>query len=474
MILQRTILLLMILTVLPQTIVAQGQPLDFDQDGLSDLVIVQIGSDNSRSLSWNKLSSIDSNIHDLGRLGRAGDHIILRDWLNQGSPQIGVVSLNSQNNAISWKIRDTAQNTHTKIFGTGGQTVVSGGDFNNNGYGDAAIVYQRSRHLMWQIKYDIFSNESTEPQQVRFGKKGDQPFFASVNGNGDWLAVGRYIKANIGRLLFRHPVTGQTATVTVRGRMAGQLNKTIPHRLKQANGTDLVVLTQKLGGRTAFFFKKLDNSAAKRFVFSGNGDVAVGNFTDAPGQEIVLQQSNQQYLVFNPENKEKESWAGPEGILVDESNINRFKAVNTPSQPINPPIDTPNTPPNNPNNGSCGQIPSSFIYKTIGSSHFNDVRRNTIGLILRKGAPGPYPSCVEVKDTRGNLIAKMGGYYPAGDEWAARYYAGIGCGSSTPLNGAAIAKKAKSNTGSSLVIFDFGSKCYGPVDANRCIGSSQC
>jgi hypothetical protein len=218
----------------------------------------------------------------------------------------------------------------------------------------------------------------------------------------------------------------------------------------------------------------MDNSAAKRFIFSGNGDVAIGNFTGAPGQEIVLQQNNQQYLVFNPESKEKQNWTGPEGILVDECNINSFRAVKTPSQPVNPPIDTPNGPPRDPNNGNCGQIPSSFIYKTIGSSHFNDVRRNTIGLILRKGAPGPYPSCVEVKDTRGNLIAKMGAYYPAGDEWAARYYAGIGCGSSTPLNGAAIAKKAKSNTGSSLIIFDFGSKCYGPVDANRCIGSSQC
>lgn len=472
MILRRSLLLFFLL-ILPHTSTAQGQPLDFDLDGLSDLVIVKIGSDNNRTLSWTKLGSKDSNLHDLGRLGRVGDHIILRDWINQGSPQIGVVSLNTRNNSISWKIRDNGDNLHTETFGTGGQTVVSGADFNHNGYGDAAIVFQHRGRLIWRIKQDIFTETSVEVPQIAFGKKGDQPFFASVDGSGDWLAVGRSGKANIGRLLFLKPSTKQLHKVKVRGRMAKQLGKTTPYRLTQANGVDLVVLSRRSGARTTFFFKKLDRSVVKRSVFAGSGDVAIGNFTSAPGQEVVLQQIDNQFLVFNPENGEKVTWTGPEGILVDESNINTFKAVNIPSQPTTP-IDDPNTPPSNPGNSTCAPFSSSFIYKTIGSTHFNDVRRNTIGLIVKRGATGPFPSCVEVKDTRGNLIAKMGGYYPAGAEWAARYYAGIGCGASTPLNGAAIGKKAKSNTGSTQVIFDFGSKCYGPIDATKCIGSSQC
>lgn len=122
---------------------------------------------------------------------------------------------------------------------------------------------------------------------------------------------------------------------------------------------------------------------------------------------------------------------------------------------------------------NCQKYPGSFIYKTVGSSHFSDVRRNTIGLILRYGAPGPYPSCVSVKDSRGNVVAKMG-LYARGAGWAARYYAGIGCGAGTPYNGSAVASRAKKNTGSTKVNLDFGNRCYGPIEANRCIGSSQC
>lgn len=123
--------------------------------------------------------------------------------------------------------------------------------------------------------------------------------------------------------------------------------------------------------------------------------------------------------------------------------------------------------------GNCQRFPGGFIYKTIGSSHFSDVRRNTIGLILRYGSPGPYPSCLNVKDRDGNVVAKLG-LYARGSGWAARYYAGIGCGSRTPLNGSAVATRARKNTGSSLITFDFGNRCYGPIEANRCIGSSQC
>ncbi|MCO6429905.1 MAG: hypothetical protein J5J00_03515 [Deltaproteobacteria bacterium] len=122
---------------------------------------------------------------------------------------------------------------------------------------------------------------------------------------------------------------------------------------------------------------------------------------------------------------------------------------------------------------SCQSWPGSHIYKTVGSHHFTDIRRNTIGLILKIGASGPFPSCVEALDSNGNVVAKLG-LYARGAGWAARYYAGIGCGSSTPLNGSGVANKAKKNTGNSNIYMDFGSKCYGPIEANRCIGSSQC
>ena len=122
---------------------------------------------------------------------------------------------------------------------------------------------------------------------------------------------------------------------------------------------------------------------------------------------------------------------------------------------------------------TCQSWPGTHIYKTVGSHHFTDIRRNTIGLILKNGARGPFPSCLEAKDSAGNVVAKLG-LYAKGAGWAARYYAGIGCGSGTALNGAAVASRARAKTGNTNITVHFGSTCYGPINATQCIGSQQC
>lgn len=115
---------------------------------------------------------------------------------------------------------------------------------------------------------------------------------------------------------------------------------------------------------------------------------------------------------------------------------------------------------------------ASLIYKTIGSGHFYDCRRNAIGLIARAGYRGPVPGRIPLYDRAGNEVGAVALYSRGGGEWAARWYACIG---GTPnRNGAAVAAIARRNTGSSDVYFGFGSFCYGPVPADRCIGSQQC
>jgi len=125
----------------------------------------------------------------------------------------------------------------------------------------------------------------------------------------------------------------------------------------------------------------------------------------------------------------------------------------------------------------CGRtqsFPSAFIYKRVGSSHFNDCRRNTAGLIIKAGYPGSFPSSAEVLDTRGNVRAVLGAYFPSGHEWKWRGYACWGAGKSTPFSGSKIAADARSSTGSSNVYLKLGNTCYGPIDAGRCYNSSQC
>ncbi len=118
--------------------------------------------------------------------------------------------------------------------------------------------------------------------------------------------------------------------------------------------------------------------------------------------------------------------------------------------------------------------PGSHIYKTIGSHHFTDVRRNTIGLIVRRGGSGPFPGCIDVVDSNGEVVAKMGRYATNERDWAARFYAGVGCGGGTPFNGSAIASRAKKSSGNTKIYMDVGTTCLGPIEANKCIGSAQC
>lgn len=119
------------------------------------------------------------------------------------------------------------------------------------------------------------------------------------------------------------------------------------------------------------------------------------------------------------------------------------------------------------------ELPGAFIYKTVGSHHFTDIRRNTIGLIARPGVNMSWPSCIAVLDSAGEKIGSLS-LYDTGDGWSARYYAGIGCASSEAFNGNAMADRARRNTRSEDIYFDFGSTCYGPVEADECVRSTSC
>lgn len=130
--------------------------------------------------------------------------------------------------------------------------------------------------------------------------------------------------------------------------------------------------------------------------------------------------------------------------------------------------------PGNSIDAACSSIrswPGSLIYKTIGSPHFYDCRRNTIGVIAKYGFSGPYPSRIDLLDIQGNNVGSVV-LYARGGEYAARWYACIG--GAPARNGRAVADLARRNTGSSNVYFDFGNICFGPVPADKCINSKQC
>jgi hypothetical protein len=243
--------------------------------------------------------------------------------------------------------------------------------------------------------------------------------------------------------------------------------------VRQASGEDLLGFHVQKGQGTEIRVYTFAGAEVANAPFEGKGESVVGQFSTGGDYEVLFEGESESGIL-DPEKGEVVETADLAGIPVDEVNINTLGAP-TNSNPGDGGGD-------NSGGGGGGPIsqcsqsmgwPSGHIYKTIGSTHFTDIRRNTIGVVLRMGARGPFPNCVEALDTSGRVVAKLG-LYARGAGWAARYYAGIGCGSGTPFNGSRVASIARANTGSSRIYMNFGGVCYGPIEATQCIGSQQC
>ena len=446
-------------------------PTDFDGDGRSDLTKITIEDD--KSLTWTAKLSSTGESEELGSLGSSGDHAIMGQW--QGSAtQIGTVLSNTADNTLTWTIIEASGATIERTFGKSGDLAIAGGDFNGDGATDAVVVRLTAGKAVWEISYDLFSNAASTPETVTFGRTGDRVFFARIDQEvTDWIGVMRKGSGNRSIARMKNLVTGEVRQFTRMPKFAstGVRPRAIP--IRQESGADLLGFQVSKGKNTTLKVFSLAGSLISSTNFEGSGEVVVGDFIEGNGYELAFQGAKESGI-FNPISAEVREDEFLGGVAVDEINLNTVGATPTPTPPDDGSGD------NGDNSGGsisqCSQIvawPGGHIYKTIGSEHFSDIRRNTIGVILKEGARGPFPSCVKAIDTEGNVLASLG-LYARGAGWEARYYAGIGCGISTPLNGDAVADKARRNTGSATIYMNFGGVCFGPITANQCVNSTSC
>ncbi len=457
--------------------VSAAVPNDFDGDGVSDLTRVEIGSDNS--LIWKAVLSASGTTSTLGTLGRKGDQIAMAQWYGAGT-QIGIVSESVADDSIVWTVVNTVGSRVQFSLGKKGDLVVAGADFNGNGVADAAVVRLVGGKATWQILLDPLVSGSNEVLEIALGKTGDRVFYARVDDSGmDWLGV--VGKGSGGRSLarMRNLISGEVRRFTRLPKLASQGSRPRAFPVRQASGADLLGFQVTAGSTTRLTVTTVSGARVYSGQFSGAGTTVVGDFTSGPGYEIAYQASDES-VMSNPLTGEEREVAFLDGVAVDEINLNVVGAAagNDGSSGGGSGSESGGS-----TGGStggtvsqCASIiswPNGHVYKTIGSEHFFDIRRNTIGIVVRPGGRGPFPSCVQAIDTSGNVVAQLG-LYARGAGWEARYYAGVGCGTGTPFNGASVAGRARANTGSSRVYMNFGGVCYGPIDAGVCIGSNQC
>lgn len=461
-------------TVAWLSLVAQAAaqaPTDFDGDGVSDLTRITKESDNS--LTWEAQLSSDGTTVQVGSIGSDGDAPILAPWGSDGS-QLGVVSQDESTKTLTWSIVNGDQSSVERTFGKKGDLIVSGGDFNGDGKADAAAVRLVAGQAQWDVSYSLFDPANSTPSfdTFTFGASGDRIFYARVGGDAvDWIGVMRKGRSNRSSARVKNLVTGEVRQYTRLPKFASTGLRPRAFAIRQESGPDLLGFEVVTGNKTTIKAYSLSGNLVGEHRFASKGVSVVGDFNDGSGFEVAFQGSKESG-VFSPMSGEVRESQFLGGTAIDEININ---AVGAP-------------PPSNNNGGgnsggetggglsSCSQVvswPGSHIYKTVGSEHFSDIRRNTIGVILKVGASGPFPQCVSAIDTKGNVVATLG-LYERGFGWAARYYAGYGCGMGTALNGSGVASRARQNTGSPNIYVKFDSVCYGPIDASRCVNSSSC
>lgn len=127
-----------------------------------------------------------------------------------------------------------------------------------------------------------------------------------------------------------------------------------------------------------------------------------------------------------------------------------------------------------------GQCPSTRalkrceIWKSIASTHIprSDRRRNSSSLIGLAGCGTSVPSCIPIVDGKGNVVHKLGRYFPTGGKYSFRHYGGHGCGDAKSAS--AVAALARRNTGSTAVYADLGSVCVQVPNPATCYNSSAC
>lgn len=459
---------------------AQVAETDFDQDGRSELTLVTIG--NRGSLSWSNQNSVTGVSTHLGELGQAGQHLSLANWLGSPVPEIGVVYFNGAKGSVVWKIKDDTGAIQKREFGSRRSLALSGGDFNGDGYVDGAVAKLKGSRVEWRIAYDLFLNADPavlSEVQFPFGSKSSRFFFASPDGTHDWLAYMSFRPGKTSLIRFRNLITGKVRTTTRIPKWALRTSSVRPFPVRRSDGKDILAFSKSSSSRTGVEFRTVNGGFIYRTILNGTGDLVVGDFLPELGEEVALKGADSTNVsIINPLGKTVTLIGASAGIAVDSININLLRGRGSgggggSSDDDDSTDDIPIG-----EVGNCQALrswPGSHIYKIFGSDHFSpgDPRKNSAGVIIEVGGPGPFPDCLAAQDLKGNIIARLG-LYARGDGWAARYYAGWGCGAGTPLGGSEIGSRARARTGSSSIVVNFGSVCYGPIDATHCIGSSQC
>ena len=160
--------------------------LDFDGDGRSDLVTTLA---NGTALSWDLTQSDLSTAPETRLFQLATDIPVPGAWISPNSAQLATVRSDTQTRSILWKIADTNRTVRTFSFGSTGDYIAYGGDFDGNGLLDAVSVSPVKQTFRWTIRKNIAVASSPKDASFIFGDFGDRIFFGHFGTTYDLPAL---------------------------------------------------------------------------------------------------------------------------------------------------------------------------------------------------------------------------------------------------------------------------------------------
>lgn len=301
---------------------------DLDGDGFSDITLIDIQDDSS--LAWSAYSAAGSPVTGSSvTIGQAGYHISLANWASASKAQRGYVSVEGEK--VVWTVVPESGSAVSRTLGGAKDTLLSGADFNGNGFADGAYIrkpLEGETIYNWRIRNDFFRDlgggraGKRTVKKFRFGSVGDTAFFVDARGKGDWLAVLGVNPTGAGSLIkMMNPANGKVRRFRVPSFTKGTLR---PLALRQAQGADILALARREGGNTPVKFVNMRGQVVSEATLPGEGELIVGNFLAASGQELAIQQDDGSFLIHNPRSGEQSSVGLPSGIAIDDININSF------------------------------------------------------------------------------------------------------------------------------------------------------
>lgn len=364
-------------------------PTDFTRDGISDLTQVRI--ENDGSLSWFVASPQSGGVVELGSFGKLGDHLAVAPWFTVGVPTIAFKRLTDE--GVRWVASSADVDKSRFILGTAEHELLSGGDFNGNGIGDAVAVRPDGNSLLWTVASDPFVNQGTVLQEIKFGRSKDVPFFLRRDAATDVLAIFR-ARSNSFRVSFRSTANPKAQTIQLKGLRSGRYE---PFPLQGKSGGDFIALvSRRRDGRRIFIYNA--RGERKRVIRTAEtGTLVVGDFLTSPGEEVAIQKADgTSFEILSPWTGLSSTVTSAQGIPVDEINFNSFSSTSPRGDKGD-----------NGDSGSGGGAPRCPVVSTPGQCASAEARDGNEGFLWKPNSDTMFYAVMLLPNTYTGCTAKV-------------------------------------------------------------------